>query len=111
MSRYDRPSHHVYMYFFLRSEWQVEFLESDLKTPLPKKLTFADSKKISELKLRGRTELSPGICDGGISVPEKFRPRKVPEGGFRQSVLSRSPKIDRQLPDIKRTQSSYWVGQ
>jgi hypothetical protein len=32
MSRYDRPSHQVYMYFFLRSGWQVQFLEPDLKT-------------------------------------------------------------------------------
>jgi hypothetical protein len=28
MSRYDRPSHQVYMYFFLRSGWQVELLSS-----------------------------------------------------------------------------------
>jgi hypothetical protein len=32
LSRYDRPSHQVYMYFFLRSGWQVQFLEPDLKT-------------------------------------------------------------------------------
>jgi hypothetical protein len=30
------------MYFFLRSGWQVQFLEPDLKTPLPRKFTFAD---------------------------------------------------------------------
>jgi hypothetical protein len=34
MSRYDRPSHRVYMYFFQRQGWQVQFLEADLKTPL-----------------------------------------------------------------------------
>jgi hypothetical protein len=38
MSRYDRPSHQVYMYFFKRGGWEVQFLESDLKTPLPPKL-------------------------------------------------------------------------
>ena len=27
MSRYDRPSHQVYMYFFVRSGRQVQFLE------------------------------------------------------------------------------------
>ena len=32
MSRYDRPSHRVYMPFFMRSGWQVQFLEPDLKT-------------------------------------------------------------------------------
>jgi hypothetical protein len=39
MSRYDKPSHQVYMYFFKRGGWQVQFLEPDLKTPLPRKLT------------------------------------------------------------------------
>ena len=32
MSRYDRPSHQVYCYFFKRGGWQVQFLEPDLKT-------------------------------------------------------------------------------
>jgi hypothetical protein len=31
MSRYDRPSHQVYMYFFKRGGWEVQFLEADLK--------------------------------------------------------------------------------
>jgi hypothetical protein len=53
MSRYDRPSHQVYMYFFKRSGWQVQFLEADLKTSLPRKLTFSDSEKIRELARRG----------------------------------------------------------
>jgi hypothetical protein len=53
MSRYDRLSHRVYMYFFLRSGWQAQFLEPDLKTPLPRKSTFADSEKIRELARRG----------------------------------------------------------
>jgi hypothetical protein len=53
MSRYDRPSHRVYMYFFLRSGWQVQFLEPDLKTALPRKFTFADPEKIRELARRG----------------------------------------------------------
>jgi hypothetical protein len=52
MSRYDRPSHRVYMSFFLRAGWQVQFLETDLKTPLPRKLTFADPNKIRELARR-----------------------------------------------------------
>jgi hypothetical protein len=53
VSRYDRPSHQIYMYFFLRSGWQVQFLEPDLKTPLPRKFTFADPEKIRELARRG----------------------------------------------------------
>jgi hypothetical protein len=46
MSRYDRPSHRVYMSFISRSGWQIQFLEPDLKTPLPAKFTFADPEKI-----------------------------------------------------------------
>jgi hypothetical protein len=42
VSRYDKPSHRVYMTFFQRDGWYVQFLESDLKTPLPKKLSFSD---------------------------------------------------------------------
>ena len=53
MSRYDRPSHRVYMSFFWRENWQVEFLEADLKTPLPRKFTFSDPGKIRELAKRG----------------------------------------------------------
>jgi hypothetical protein len=53
MSRYDQPSHQVYTYFFLRSGWPVQFLEPDLKTPFPRKFTFADPEKIRELARRG----------------------------------------------------------
>lgn len=53
MSRYDRPNHQVYIYFFKRGGWQVQFLEADLKTPLPRKLTFTDPEKIRELARRG----------------------------------------------------------
>jgi hypothetical protein len=37
------------MYFFLRSGWQVQFLQPDLKTPLPRKLTFKVPEKLREL--------------------------------------------------------------
>ena len=54
MSRYDQPSHRVYMYFFFfRGGWQVQFLEADLRTPQPRKLTFTDPEKIRELARRG----------------------------------------------------------
>jgi hypothetical protein len=53
MSRYDRPSHRVFMTFFYRKGWQVQFVEADLKTPLPRTFTFADPEKIRELARRG----------------------------------------------------------
>jgi hypothetical protein len=30
----DRPSHQVYVYFFKRGVWEVQFLEADLKCSL-----------------------------------------------------------------------------
>lgn len=49
-----RPSstHRVYMYFFLRQGWHISFLEPDLITPLPRKLTFASPEKILEMYTR-----------------------------------------------------------
>jgi hypothetical protein len=54
MSRYDRPSHRVYMTFMLsHGSWFCQFLEADAKTPLPRKLNFAGPEKIRELARRG----------------------------------------------------------
>ena len=56
MSRYGWPSHRVYMSFFLSRGWYCQFLEMDLKTSLPKKLTFASADKVRELaELGGAT--------------------------------------------------------
>jgi hypothetical protein len=41
------------MSFQCRYGWQVQFLEADLKTPLPRKLHFTSSDKIIELVERG----------------------------------------------------------
>ena len=92
MSRYDRPSHQAYMYFFMRSGWQVQFLEQDLKTPLPRKFTFADPEKIRELARHGeawgdsesRQMLEHAIEKGRGGVylrltPEQYARLKRPE--------------------------------
>jgi len=50
-SRQDR--HRVYMSFQDRMGWQVQFLEADLQTPLPRRLHFNSSDKIVELVERG----------------------------------------------------------
>ena len=45
-----KPSRHrVYLFFMLRNGWNVTFLEADLKTPLPLKLTFATPDKLLEI--------------------------------------------------------------
>lgn len=43
----------VYMFFGHRNGWECQFLEADLKTPLPRKITFATSDKVSEFARRG----------------------------------------------------------
>ena len=45
--------HRVYMYFQFRNGWQCQFLEKDLKTPLPRKLCFATPDKVIELVEHG----------------------------------------------------------
>jgi hypothetical protein len=37
------------MHFMLTSGWYCQFLEADLKTPLPRTLTFATADKVREL--------------------------------------------------------------
>jgi hypothetical protein len=49
-----RPSQPPGLYtFFQREGWYVQFLEADLKTSLPRKLTFSGPEKIRELARRG----------------------------------------------------------
>jgi hypothetical protein len=82
MSRYDRPGHQVCMTFFFRKGWQVQFCEQDLKTPLPRQLTFQDPEKIRELARRGegwgtseaRQMLEYGIEVGGGGIYLRLTP-------------------------------------
>jgi hypothetical protein len=45
------------MSFFSRSGWQVQFIEADLKTPLPRKFIFADPEEDQGI---GQTRRSMG---------------------------------------------------
>jgi hypothetical protein len=47
------PRRRVYMSFMLQHGWYCQFLEADLKTSLPKKLSLPDEAKIFELAERG----------------------------------------------------------
>lgn len=66
----------VYMYFMLNRGWHCQFLEADLKTPLPRQLTFSDSAKIVEMAecggalkdLAARQALAYGVELGRGSV-------------------------------------------
>ena len=52
MTSQDRR-HRVYMSFQCRYGWHCQFLEDDLKTPLPRKLHFKSAEKLIELVARG----------------------------------------------------------
>jgi hypothetical protein len=51
-SKRTPPTHRVYMSFMKSHGWYCQFLEEDLKTPLPRKLTFVSSEKIMDLAER-----------------------------------------------------------
>ena len=63
--------HRVYMSFMDRHGWQCQFLEADLKTPLPKRLHFTSPDKINDLVERGgglRDQESRLMLDQGIAM-------------------------------------------
>jgi hypothetical protein len=49
----EEVRHRVYLSFQCRYGWHCQFLEQDLKTPLPRKLHFASPDKVVELVERG----------------------------------------------------------
>ncbi len=53
-----RKRHRVYMFFQLRKGWHCQFLEEDLKTALPRKITFGSEQKIREMAERGGPTLN-----------------------------------------------------
>ena len=66
------PKHRVYMSFMSVGGWYCQFLEEDLKTPLPVKLNFAAPEKVTELvrrcgglsDLASRQALEQAIANG-----------------------------------------------
>jgi hypothetical protein len=62
------------MYFFKRGPWQVQFTEADLKTPLPRKLTFSDPEKIRELARRGGAWRDSESRQTSKTTPSSWRP-------------------------------------
>ena len=49
----QEDSRRIYMYFQFRDGWHCQFLEQDLKTPLPRQFNFASSDKVIRLVERG----------------------------------------------------------
>jgi hypothetical protein len=64
--------HRVYMYYIYRNFWMCQFLEEDLKTPLPRRFRFRDAEKIRAIvdkvgnfaNLQDRQALDYGLTIG-----------------------------------------------
>jgi hypothetical protein len=68
-SQQDR--HRVYLSFQLRDGWHCHFLESDLRTALPRKVNFTSPNKIIEMVQRGggfTDQESRLMVDQGIAM-------------------------------------------
>lgn len=79
------------MHFMFRKGWFCQFLEEDLKTPLPRKMVFADDRKIFEiakrggftLNIAGRREIEEAIRKGSGGIwldltPEQYAKLRKP---------------------------------
>jgi hypothetical protein len=66
-----KPKRKIYMHFMRTNGWYCQFLEEDLKTPLPLKLTLDDPEKIQELAKRGGASMileDKQAIDHGIEI-------------------------------------------
>ena len=83
--------HRIYMYYMYRTSWMCQFLEEDLKTPLPRRLYFRSPEKIRTIMekvgnfadLQDRQSLDYGleIGRGGVWLQlteEQYNRLKVP---------------------------------
>ena len=52
MPGHDQPTHIIYMVFFLCRGWNVQFLLSDCRTPLPRRFTYSSPEPIRDLARR-----------------------------------------------------------
>jgi hypothetical protein len=65
------PRHRVYMSFMHREGWHCQFLEEDLKTSLPRKVTLDTPAKLIEMAKRGGSNLNletRQALDHGIEI-------------------------------------------
>src|SRR5450631_1248449 len=85
--------HKVYLYFQLSNGWHCQFLEPDLKTSLPRKLTFKSAGKLRALIERGhgRSKIADhGGANGGTR--KTIDNRILADRGA--AAASRLPKLE-----------------
>jgi len=56
--RGERKRHRLYMSFMQRDGWYCQFLEEDLKTPLPRKVTVSTAEKVREMARKGGASMN-----------------------------------------------------
>ena len=67
----ERKRHRVYMSFMQRNGWLCQFLEEDLKTSLPRKVTVANQENVREMAIRGGAAMNLDVLqalDHGIEI-------------------------------------------
>ena len=65
------PRRRIYMSFMLRDGWRCQFLEADLKTSLPRKVTLDSPAKLIKMAERGGSRLNleaRQALDHGIEI-------------------------------------------
>ena len=70
------------MHFMFRKAWHCQFLEEDMKTQLPRTLTFSEDRKIWEmakrggftLNIAGRQELEAALRKGAGGIWRDLTP-------------------------------------
>jgi hypothetical protein len=53
-----KPPHRVYMHFQSQSGWRCQFLEEDLKTPIPVRLNLLSEDRLFDIAERGGYKLN-----------------------------------------------------
>jgi hypothetical protein len=80
------------MYYMLRENWMCQFLEEDLKTPLPRRLYFKDPEKIRGIveKVGNFADLAQRqALDYGLQMGRGGVWLQLTEAQYRQLKLSR----------------------
>jgi hypothetical protein len=95
--RYDRPSLRLYITFFSSGGWQVQFVEADLKTPLPRRGLG---------NLGGSTDLEHAIETGRGGcylrmTPEQYRKLRRPRATWSRS--QKQTRADTKLSLFRRS--------
>ncbi len=102
----------VYMSFMLRQQWHCSFLESDLKTALPRKVSLDEPKKLLEMAKRGgcKFDLEVEHAIHGIEIGRGGRLVGTLAGGIREITAIRTKPTAVESPDAEAKSQRSDIG-